>query len=244
MNLEEIKTHAPAEFKKDETKEKTKKILAQIEHLQRMLYAQKKYSLLVIFQGLDASGKDGAVRKIFSGINPLGCNVTPFKKPNEEEAEHDFLWRVHKHAPARGMIEIFNRSHYEDILVPTVEGYISLEEIEKRYDRINEFEQLLADNNTQVLKFYLHVSREEQKERLIERMTEREKFWKHNDSDWESRQKWDAYMAVYEKIFDRCNKVPWNIIPADQNWYKEHLVAQKILSTMENLDLKWPALEV
>lgn len=241
--LENISTRAPKEFDKEETKLRTQENIDKITLLQRKLFAQQKYSLLIVLQGMDAAGKNGAARKVFSGINPAGISVTSFKKPTEEEYAHDFLWRVHQHTPAKGMIKLFNRSHYEDILVPTVLNLFPKDEIEERYELINHFEKILKHNNTKILKFYLHVSKEEQLERLQERIDHEEKHWKHNDEDWKTRERWEDYINVYESIFKKCDQPKWEIIPSDQNWYKEYLISKKVLNTLENLNLKWPNLE-
>ena len=241
--LKKILTRAPEKLNKEKIKSETEKLIEAIAEKQKILYAQSKYSLLIILQGLDASGKDGVVTHLFEGMNPLGCKVKAFKKPSEEEFAHDFLWRIHAHAPENGMISIFNRSQYEDILVPTVEGYFTKEVIEKRYNQINNFESMLQENNTIVLKFYLHISHSEQTERLKERMTDPTKFWKHNDSDWTVAKKFDTYLKCYENIFDKCSTIPWHIIPSDQNWYKSFLIAKKIKESLDGLDLKWPLLE-
>lgn len=241
--LEKINTRGDEGLDKDLIKKENKAISKRIGELQRVLYAESKRSLLIILQGLDASGKDGTVRNIFSGVNPLGCRVFSYKKPTEEEFAHDFLWRIHKNVPANGMIHIFNRSHYEDILVPTVEGYLDKNLIKERYDQINHFEQLISSNNTKILKFYLHISKEEQLERLTERLENPLKHWKHNDGDWESRKKWDDYMKVYEEIFKKCNTIPWHIIPADRNWVKVNEISKVILNALEEMKLEWPSLD-
>jgi PPK2 family polyphosphate:nucleotide phosphotransferase len=213
-----------------------------IGELQLALYAEKKNSLLVILQGMDASGKDGAIKDVFADVNPMGSHVICFKKPTEHELSHDFLWRIHANVPPAGMIHIFNRSHYEDIIVPTVEGYLPKSIISKRYGQINDFERMLEENGTTVLKFFLHVSQEEQKERLTERMTNPKKFWKHKDADWETLKKWKDYMKVYESIFNKCNESPWHVIPSDKNWYKEFLIAEKVLEALKKINPKYPAL--
>lgn len=241
--LNEISTLGPEDWDKKEIKEQNKEIVRQIDELQRVLYAEGGRSLLIILQGVDAAGKDGAIRKIFSGVNPLGCNVFAFKRPTEVEVSHDFLWRIHHCTPAKGMIHIFNRSHYEDILVPKVEGYLADEVIEERFGHINNFERLVQSSGTAVLKFYLHISKEEQLDRLTERVQNPTKFWKHNDEDWDSRKKWDKYMSVYEEIFQRCNVIPWHIIPADRNWVKTNYIAREILKTLQEMNLQWPDLQ-
>jgi PPK2 family polyphosphate:nucleotide phosphotransferase len=218
-------------------------LIGKITELQKKLYAQKKQSILIILQGVDASGKDGAIRSVFSRIHPHGCNVFSFRKPTEEEYSHDFLWRVHKLVPPKGLIHVFNRSHYEDILVPTVQGYIESEVISRRYDHINNFERLLTDEGVIILKFYLNISKEEQLERLIERVENPKKQWKHKDNDWEARKKWDKYMEVYEQILTRCNEVPWHIVPANRNWIKINHIAKVLHKTLKDLNNEWPKLQ-
>jgi len=227
---------------KKETKEKTKKILKKIGKLQYKMYAQNKFSLLIVFQGIDASGKDGASKDLIEYCNAVGIKIHSFKKPNEEEFAHDFLRRVHAVTPGRGEMQIFVRSHYEDILVPSVEKYIPDEIIDRRYGMINDFEKLVESNNTKVLKFFLHVSKEAQKERLMERIESKQKHWKHKDSDWDTREKFDQYLEVYEKVINRCNDIPWHIIPSDKNWQKSYSVAEVVYKTLKELELKWPEL--
>ena len=240
MKLSSISTRAPKTLSKEKTKVKTEVLRAQIKDLQKVLYAENKRSLLIVLQGVDASGKDGLVADVFNGLNPLGVRVAAFKAPSTLERSHDFLWRIHAETPARGMIQIFNRSHYEDILVPTVEKLADAKTIEQRYHDINNFETMLHNNGTTVLKFYLHISREEQLERLKERQSNPKKFWKHNDDDWKTRSKWEAYTKVYESIFRKCNAPEWQVVPSDQNWYKEYLVAQKVCDILEAMKLEYP----
>lgn len=242
--LAEISTRAPEQFEKKETKEKTAKIMEELDELQNLLYAESKHSLLVVIQGMDASGKDGVIRNVFGTLNPQGVYVKSFKVPTEEEMAHDFLWRVHASAPAKGMIRIFNRSHYEDILVTRVHGWCSDELAKKRMKAINDFEQLLLEhNNTQVLKFYLHVSPEEQQQRLEERLHDPQKQWKYNAKDLDEAKLWDQYMRMYEDCFEYCNKVPWTVVPADQNWYKEHLIATAVRDMLAGLNMQYPGLK-
>lgn len=243
IDLSSLSTRAPSGFNKKHTKSEMKVYADKIGDLQNLLYAQSQFSLLIILQGLDASGKDGLIKSVFRGINPLGVTVKSFKAPSQEEQSFDFLWRVHKQVPAKGNIGIFNRSHYEDVLVPRVDNWVDKKDLEKRFYHINNFEKLLMDTGTTVLKFYLHVSHEEQHERLVERKTVPRKFWKHSDGDWETRKKWDDYMEAYQDVFTHCNDPSWNIIPSDQNWYKEYLVAKKIKETLESLPLEYPELE-
>lgn len=230
------------EWDKKETEEKTKKMLKKIGRLQNKMYAQNKFSILLVLQGIDASGKDGITKGLVKYCNPLGIKIFSFKKPTENEYAHDFLWRVHQVVPRKGELQVFIRSHYEDILVPTVEKFIPSDVIEKRYEVINDFERLLETNGTKVLKFYLNVSKEAQKERLIERIELKEKHWKHKDGDWDTREKFDEYLGVYERIINTCNVIPWHIVPADKNWQKLYAVAEVVLKTLEDLDLKWPEL--
>lgn len=230
-------------LEKKQTKKTTKEILKEIGELQYLMHAEGKHSLLVVLQGIDASGKDGLTRGLLKYCSPTGYSIKSFRKPTSEEYAHDFLWRVHKHAPAKGNIQIFNRSHYEDILVPAVEKIFPTETIEARFELINNFEKLLEHNGTKVLKFFLNVSKEVQEERLRERIEMERKHWKHNDGDWETRKKWDDYMAVYEQILTRCNVIPWQVVPADTNWQKLFFVAQTVLKTLQGLEMKWPPLE-
>jgi PPK2 family polyphosphate:nucleotide phosphotransferase len=241
--LSEIATKAPKEFDKKETKEETEKLLKEFNELQNLLYAESKHSVLVILQGMDASGKDGVIRKVFGNINPQGVQVVSFKAPTEEELSHDFLWRIHRHSPAKGMIQIFNRSHYEDVLITRVHGWCDDATAEKRFDAINNFEELLAlHNSTQILKFYLHISHEEQAERLKERMEDPTKEWKYNAKDKEEAKLWDEYMEMYEDVFVNCNATSWTIVPADQNWYKEYLITKTLVEILKGLDMKYPDL--
>ena len=230
------------ELDREATVKKTKKILKKIGKLQNKMYAQNKYSILLVLQGMDASGKDGVTKALLEYTNPLGIKIFSFKKPSETEYAHDFLWRIHDVVPRKGELHVFIRSHYEDILVPSVEKYIPEEIIRKRYGMINDFEKLLEQNDTKVLKFFLNVSKEAQKGRLMERIELKQKHWKHKDGDWDTREKFDKYLDVYEKIIDKCAVTPWHIVPADKNWQKLYYVADEVLKTLEKLDLKWPEL--
>jgi PPK2 family polyphosphate:nucleotide phosphotransferase len=227
---------------KEKVKEETKSMLKEIGDLQYQMYAEGKRSLLIVLQGLDASGKDGLTRGLLDYCNPVGLMVQSFKKPTPLESSHDFLWRVHPHVPPRGVIQVFIRSHYEDILVPSVEKLIPVEKINERCEIINGFEKLLEQNGTKVLKFFLNVSKEVQLERLNERLENPEKFWKHNDGDWDTREKFDEYQKVYDSIFERCKTIPWHFVPADTNWQKLYYVAKVVHETLKNLDIQWPQL--
>jgi PPK2 family polyphosphate:nucleotide phosphotransferase len=230
------------EWDKDETEKKTKKMLKEIGELQYKMYAQNKYSIIVVLQGTDASGKDGLTKGLLRYCNPVGLEVYSFKKPTDLEYSHDFLWRIHQVCPVYGVMQVFIRSHYEDILVPSVGKYIPAKVIEERYEMINTFEKLLEENGTKVLKFFLNVSKEVQKERLLERIELREKHWKHKDGDWDTLEKHDEYMEVYQKILSKCNVVPWTVVPADKNWQKLYTVTEVVLKTLKELDLQWPEL--
>jgi PPK2 family polyphosphate:nucleotide phosphotransferase len=239
--LSEVSTKAPNDLDKKEIKEQTAVLLEELYDLQNLLYAESKHSLLIVLQGMDASGKDGVIRKVFGYLNPQGVQVKSFKVPTEEELSHDFLWRIHCHTPAKGMIQIFNRSHYEDVLVTRVHSWCDDATALKRFDAINDFEELLTlHNSTQVLKFYLHISKEEQAERLKEREEDPTKRWKYNAKDKEERKLWDNYIEMYEDVFVNCNAVPWIVVPADQNWYKEYLITKVLVETLKGLNMKYP----
>lgn len=241
--LKDISTRAPENKKKDDTKEEMKDILEELDDLQNLLYAEGKHAVLIILQGLDASGKNGAIRDVFSSVNPQGISVTSFKTPTEEELTHDFLWRIHRNAPAKGMIKIFNRSQYEDILITRVHGWCDDEMAYKRMKAINDWEHLITThNNTIILKFYLHISPEEQKERLDERMENPKKMWKYNANDYKEAKLWDKYIHMYEDCFQNCNLIPWTIVPSDQNWYKEYLIAVTLRDALKGLHMKYPVL--
>ncbi len=242
IRLSEIPTRPPEDLDKDEIKDLTDDLCERLGDLQELLYANKTHALLIVFQGMDGSGKDGANRKVFRDCSPGGINVKSFKKPTEEEFAHDFLWRVHKHTPAKGMIQIFNRSHYEDVLIQRVHGWISDERARKRMASINAFEEMLAyDNNTLVLKFYLHISFKQQREELQERIEERDKHWKHNANDWKEREHWEAYMKCYEEAINQST-IPWHIIPVDERWYRDYLMVKVIVEALEALNMDWPPL--
>jgi PPK2 family polyphosphate:nucleotide phosphotransferase len=244
FNLKEISTKAPKELNKQEVKDKTTGILKELNELQNVLYAQHKHCILVILQGMDASGKDGAIRHVFGTLNPMGVMVKSYKAPTAEELDHDFLWRIHSNAPAKGMIQIFNRSQYEDIIITRVHKWINDGVAKKRMKAINEFETLLQEhNNTHILKFYLHVSREEQQERLMERTNDPKKHWKYNEADFKEVAFWDDYMEMYEDCFENCNEIPWTIVPADQNWFKEYLIASTVCNLLKSLKLEFPSLK-
>jgi PPK2 family polyphosphate:nucleotide phosphotransferase len=210
--------------------------------LQDVLYAEHKHALLIILQAMDAGGKDGTIRHVMRGVNPQGVQVTSFKVPTPEELDHDFLWRIHRHVPPRGMIGIFNRSHYEDVLIVRVNGLAPKSVWEKRYDHINAFERLLSDSGVTILKFFLHISKDEQKERFMDRLTQPDKQWKFSTGDLPVREKWDQYMAAYEDAIGRCNTeyAPWHIVPANKKWYRNLVISSAIVKTLEKLDMRYP----
>ena len=243
-SLSTISTKAPKSFNKEQTKKELTKLKLQLEELQNLLFAEGKHALLVILQGMDASGKDGAIKNVFDAVNPMGCRVVSFKAPTDLESKHDFLWRVHQHVPEKGMINIFNRSHYEDVLIQRVHQWVDEKTIVNRFDQINNFEKLLEDTGTTVLKFYLHVSKEEQLLRLKERMSDKTKMWKYNENDIKERSYWNEYQKAYDDVFVKCAKyAPWTIVPADQNWYKEWIIASKVAETLENFKMKFPGMK-
>lgn len=242
--LKDISTRAPEELDKKETKEKLVQILEELDELQNLLFAEGKHSVLAVIQGMDGSGKDGVIRNVFGKMNPQGVTVKSFKVPTPEEYAHDFLWRVHQHAPAKGVIQLFNRSHYEEILVTRVHKWCNDELAKKKMKAINDFEELLqVHNHTHVLKFYLHISPEEQHRRLSERMKEPSKMWKYNEKDFEEAKLWDIYMQMYEDCFEHCNSIPWTIVPSDQNWYKEYIIASSLHQLLKSLDMQYPGLK-
>ncbi len=242
IKLSKLDTDAPNSFEKSTTQEKTEALVKRIGEIAKVLYAEKKHSVLVILQGMDASGKDGAAENVFAACNALTIDAYSFKKPTEEEFAHDFLWRVHKLTPAKGTIKIFIRSHYEDILIQAVHRWITPERIKMRMEAINAFEKLLQfDNNTIILKFYLHISQEKQLEKLKERKSNPEKQWKYNPEDLEESKLWDEYREHYEYAINN-SEIPWHIIPTDQNWYRDYAIAKIVLEHLEKLKCKLPTL--
>ncbi|MBX3430711.1 MAG: polyphosphate kinase 2 family protein [Hyphomonadaceae bacterium] len=220
------------------TKENTKAIDA----LQDALWAEHHRALLVILQGIDTSGKDGTVRGVFNRCGPLGVCVTPFGRPTDEELAHDFLWRIHKAAPKKGVIGVFNRSQYEDVLVVRVRGLAPADVVEQRYEQINAFEKHLHDNGTRVLKFMLNISRDEQRERLQQRLDDPSKNWKFNAGDLEDRKLWDDYAKAYETVLDRCSTehAPWRVVPADRKWQRNAIIAATVRKTLEDMAPSYP----
>lgn len=255
VDLSKFKTLDTGEYKsKKDAKDDLKKNIKKMRKLQDMLYAFDKYSILIIFQAMDAAGKDGTIEHVMSGVNPQGTQVFSFKQPSTEELDHGFLWRINKALPERGRIGIFNRSHYEDVLVVRVHNLLADQKIPKefmnnniwqmRYEEINNFEKYLYENGTIILKFFLHVSKEEQKERFLARIEDESKNWKFSAHDVEERKYWDDYQKAYQEAISATSKkhAPWFIIPADKKWFMRLAVSEIIVETLENLKMHYPKL--
>ncbi|MCL5996033.1 MAG: polyphosphate kinase 2 family protein [Chloroflexi bacterium] len=213
-----------------------------LEALQELLYAERKHKILLVLQAMDTGGKDGTIRHVFQMVDPLGVRVASFKVPTAEELDHDFLWRVHRQTPARGEIVIFNRSHYEDVLIVRVHDLVPTEVWQRRFEQINAFERLLADEGTTILKFYLHINKDEQKKRLQQRLDDPQKRWKFNPEDLKERTRWSEYMQAYEDALSKTSTAwaPWYIVPANKKWYRNIVVATTIIKTLEELNMQWP----
>ena len=247
LNLDTCDPDDTGEYKKtDQGKEKAKAVTVQLigrlEELQERLYANGNRAVLIVLQGMDTSGKDGTIKSVMSGVNPQGCKVVSFKTPSSEELDHDFLWRVHQKAPSKGQIGIFNRSHYEDVLITRVHGWVSDKVVKQRFIQIKEFEELLHESGTTILKFFLHISKDEQKERLEERIRDPEKRWKFNKGDLEERKLWKNYMDAFEDVMaaTSTDHAPWYIVPANRKWYRNLVVADRVVDALEDMKLKTP----
>jgi PPK2 family polyphosphate:nucleotide phosphotransferase len=243
VRLAKISSSGTGDFKsEDAAKAVLAKHRGQLANLQDVFYASQSKALLIVLQGMDTAGKDGTISHIFSGINPQGCDVAQFKVPTPLEARHDFLWRVHAHVPPRGMIGIFNRSHYEDVLSPRVHKLISTDTVSRRLEDINEFESFLNDNDVLILKFYLHISKDEQTRRLQSRIDDKQKHWKLSDADIHERQFWPQYIDAYNQILSTTSRkhAPWFVIPSDHKWYRNIAISAIILDLMQSLKLKFP----
>jgi PPK2 family polyphosphate:nucleotide phosphotransferase len=230
-------------WEKLEARQQLQVNLSRMAELQEMLYAEGKHGLLIVLQAMDAGGKDSTIRHVMDGFNPQGCHVYPFGVPTKEELGHDFLWRIHQHTPRRGYVSIFNRSHYEDVLVVRVNELVPKSVWQKRYDHINAFERLLADSGTLILKFYLHISKDEQRERFEDRLNRKDKQWKFNPGDLDTRARWDDYMRAFEDAISACNTpwAPWYVVPANRKWYRNLVVSTVLIEALESLDLRYPA---
>ncbi len=230
-------------------KEKTSKDFADLHErfieLTQLLYAEHKRGLLVVLQGMDTSGKDSATRAVFGGVSPTGINAVSFKQPSAEELSHDFLWRVHRHAPERGEITIFNRSHYEDVLIVRVHDLVPEKRWKARYEHIRNFERLLVDEGAVIVKFYLHISKDFQKERLQKRLDDPKKHWKFNPGDLVEREKWPEYRKAYEDALGKCSTedAPWYVIPSERRWFRDWLMTKILVETLEGLDMKYPKVD-
>ena len=228
---------------KDAAKAALKANRKQMAELQEKLYAEGKQALLLVLQAMDTGGKDSTIRHVTEGLNPQGCSVASFKAPTDLELAHDFLWRVHQQAPPKGHIRIFNRSHYEDVLIVKVHGWAPPEVIEQRYAHINAFERLLSDAGTRIIKVMLYISKDYQLERLRRRLRRPDKHWKFNPGDLDERAHWDAYMAAYEAALRRCSTqhAPWYVVPAERRWFRDLVVSSLLLNALETMDPQYPA---
>lgn len=247
IRLKKVPTDKTYGFKSaEEARDEFKRLNLRMIELQELLYAEKKRSLLIVLQALDTGGKDGTIKHVMRGVNPQSCVVTSFKAPSELERSHDFLWRIHRAVPPRGYVGIFNRSHYEDVIVPYIQGTVKWKHLKDRYDRINEFEEHLWENGTHILKFYLHISKDEQKKRLQERLDDPQKTWKFSVNDLEMRKRWDDLMDAYASAFEHCDRdhAPWYLIPSNHKWFRNLAVASVIVDTLEEMKLKYPKSDV
>jgi PPK2 family polyphosphate:nucleotide phosphotransferase len=228
---------------KDETREKSAKIVEKLDALQELLFAEHKHKVLIVLQGMDTSGKDGTIEHVMGGFDASGTRVVSFKKPTSAELDHDYLWRVHKETPGNGEIVVFNRSHYEDVLVVRVHELVPEKTWKKRYDQINDFERMLAENGTLILKFFLNISRKEQKERLQARIEDPTKQWKFQHGDLEERKLWPKYQRAYEDVLSKTSTpwAPWFVVPANAKWYRNYVIGSIIADALESLDMKYPA---
>lgn len=242
VSLADFPTRDDQGVDKEAGKKRFKKNIEKLPGFQERLFAERKQSLLIVLQAMDTGGKDSTLRKLAGDLNPQGCTVTSFKAPSIEELSHDFLWRVHNRAPRSGFIGIFNRSHYEDVLIVRVHGLVPRRQIEDRYGHINDFERLLAKRGTRILKFMLHISKDYQLERLRRRLRKPDKHWKFNPEDLKERQRWDEYMQAYEIMLARCSTehAPWYVIPAETRWFRNLLVSQIVLDTFKEMAPQFP----
>jgi PPK2 family polyphosphate:nucleotide phosphotransferase len=243
VRLDEIDAGYKGEHEnKDSAQPELEKHAQRLHELQYLMYAENKRSLLIVLQGMDAAGKDGTISHVLGAMNPQGCRVYGFKTPSEEELAHDFLWRIHQAAPSKGCVVVFNRSHYEDVLVVRVHNLVPKEVWSKRYDEINAFERHLFNNDTHILKFYLHIDKKEQLARFKERLDDPHRNWKISESDYTEREYWNDYQKAYEEAISRCSQdyAPWYIIPANHKWFRNLAVSQILVETLESLDMKLP----
>ncbi len=242
VNLQDYDPGYTGKKEKDSARKETQKLETKLAELQEKLYAQGSQSLLIVLQAMDAGGKDSTIKKVFNSVNPQGVRVASFKAPNANDLAHDFLWRIHQQTPLDGYIQIFNRSHYEDVLIVRVNELVPKDVWEARYEHINNFERLVADSGTRILKFYLHISKDEQKERFQERLDRPDKWWKFAVGDLDTRKKWDDYMEAYEAVLTKCNTeyAPWYIVPANHKWYRDLVITRAIVETLEDMKVDYP----
>jgi PPK2 family polyphosphate:nucleotide phosphotransferase len=228
--------------KKDEADKESQQLTSDLDALQELLYAEQKHKVLVVLQGMDTSGKDGVIRHVFEGVNPQGVKVASFKVPTPDELSHDYLWRIHKQTPGKGEIVIFNRSHYEDVLVVRVHGLVAEEVWSRRFDQINQFERMLVDEGTTIVKFFLHISLDEQKKRLQDRLGDPKKQWKFNVGDLSERKLWSEYMLAYEDVLQKTSTdwAPWYLIPANHKWYRDLVIGTILVEKLKSLDMSYP----
>jgi PPK2 family polyphosphate:nucleotide phosphotransferase len=240
MKLSDVKTTAPGD--KAKTQEQTAKLVERLGELQELLYAENKHRVLIILQGMDTAGKDGTIRKVLRETSPQGVRVVSFKKPSEVELDHDYLWRVHAQTPGRGELVVFNRSHYEDVLVVRVHSLVPKSVWKKRYEQINAFERTLADEGTTILKFFLHISADEQRERLQARLDDPTKRWKFQHGDLDERKLWGDYMRAYEDVLEKTSTdwAPWQVVPADRKAMRDFIVAGAVVKALEKLKMNYP----
>jgi len=241
ISLDDYPTSKPQRLDRDAIDAEAKTLEERMTRQQELLYGAATHSVLIVFQGTDTAGKDGTIKHVMSAINPIGCHAWSFKVPTAEELAHDFLWRIHQRTPTRGMMAIFNRSHYEDVLVARVHKLVPRGVWKERYGAINNFEQMLTQNGVILLKFFLHISKDEQKQRLLAREQDTSKAWKLTANDWWERERWDDYMAAYEDALARCGTAwaPWYIVPSDTKWYRDYLVAHAIVEKLEPYERAW-----
>jgi PPK2 family polyphosphate:nucleotide phosphotransferase len=241
VRLKDVDPEGQPEIKKAEAERRTAQLTAELQRLQELLYAVREQGVLIVLQGLDTSGKDGAIRHVFGPLDSQSCSVTAFKAPSDEERTHDFLWRVHAHVPAAGYIKIFNRSHYEDVLVARVHKLVPEATWQARYEHINAFERLLADSGVMILKFFLHISKTEQERRLLAREENPIKSWKLAVGDWKERECWDEYTSAYEDALNLCSEecAPWFIVPSDRKWFRNLAIAQTVRDVLMPFEAKW-----
>ena len=242
VDLARFKYKDDGGLEQEAAEEQFQKLTRKLADLQELMYAQGRHALLVVFQAMDAGGKDSTIRHVFGPVNAAGCYVVSFKRPTEPELARDFLWRVHAQVPPKGHIAVFNRSHYEDVLVARVKALVPQRTWKRRYDHINAFERLLADEGTTVVKFFLHISKEYQRERLQRRLDKPEKWWKFNPADLDERARWDDYQAAFADALSKCSTAhaPWYVVPAERRWFRDLLVARVLVEALESLDMKYP----